>query len=87
MANNKTYEWFGMEFYVPYSELEFPVGGGACEGCFGDITECDIWDLVTVPQMCVHARFLLRRNDENVALAAASTVAMMTLEVIAEHSM
>ncbi len=38
------------------------------------------------PHMRAHARLLLRRTGESVALIAASKVALMPLEVIAEHS-
>ncbi len=43
--------------------------------------------LVKAPQMSLHAGFLLGRTVESAALAAASRVALMPLEVIAEHSM
>ncbi len=42
--------------------------------------------LMTAPQMIVHARFFFGRTGESAALAAASRVALMPLEVTAEHS-
>ncbi len=41
---------------------------------------------MTAPHMRAHARLLLRQPGERAALIAASKVALMQLEVTAEHS-
>ncbi len=42
--------------------------------------------IMTAPQMIAHARFFFGQAGESAALAAASRVDLMPLDVIAEHS-
>ncbi len=42
--------------------------------------------IMTGPQIIVHARFFFGRTGESAALAAVAKVALMPLEVTAEHS-